>query len=139
MGTFAYKDMNRTVIFILTMLLTVHITSVCADSEDWDLVDETSVTKTYIDYNRIWKHDGYVYYWLLDNEKEPTELLGSTAKLYKSHCQIRSINLLQFSTYEFRWAQYGKTDFADNLGDSRYARPGSVEEKILNIVCEHVN
>ena len=33
METVAHKEMNRTVTFILTMLLTVHITSVCADGK----------------------------------------------------------------------------------------------------------
>lgn len=139
METVAYKDMNRTVTFILTMLLTVNITSVCADSEDWDLVNETSITKTYIDYNRIWKHDGYVYYWVLQNQKEPTETLGSVAVLIKGHCQMRSTKELQVSYYEFRWAQYDSNDFTDNMGDLSYARPGSEEEKILNMVCKHIN
>ena len=139
METVAYKDMNRTVTFILTMLLTVNITSVCADGKDWKLVDESRIEKTYIDFDRIWKFDGYVYYWVLNNLKEPTETEGSTATLYKSHCQMRSIKLLQVSYYELRWAQYDSTDFTDNMGDLSYARPGSEEEKILNMVCKHID
>ena len=112
---------------------------ICADSEDWELVDESRIEKTYINYDRIWKHHRYVYYWVLNNLKEPTETRGSSATLYKSHCQMRSINLLQVSYYELRWAQYDSTDFTDNMGDGYYARPDSMEEKILNIVCGHID
>ena len=66
--------MNR-VTLILTFLLSLMFSS--PSYSEWAQVTEDANGNThYVDFERIRKHDGYVYHWVLTDNLEPDEVDG---------------------------------------------------------------
>ena len=91
----------------------------------------------YVDFERIRKHDGFVYYWTLSDYLKPTKTGTFSGRVYhQGDCKLFRYKYLSDSYFK---GQMGKGDY--NSGSNKpdkewtYPSPKSIAEKILNLVC----
>ena len=121
---------------ILTLILVILVTpAVCLG--EWTKVEVSVDDDTYyVDFERIRKHDGYVYWWELGDYLRPTPEGIVSGKIYKQgDCKLFRLKRLSGS--------FHKEPMGGGTGDSnspknpewRYPPPDSVVERILKSVC----
>ena len=89
----------------------------------------------YVDFERIRKHGGYVYFWNLTDYLKPTETGRLSAKVYaQSDCKFFRVKWL---SYSFHNEPMGRGTGHTSEGDEkwRYPPPNSGLEAILKRVC----
>ena len=103
----------------------------------WTELGKTADGDTYyVDFERIRKHDGYVYYWSLVDYLKPTPNGVLSVKIYKQgDCKLFRFKNLSFSFHKEPMG--GGTGDANNTPDKEwtYPSPNSVDEIILKAVC----
>jgi len=84
---------------LTVFVLTVFSTPVFAE---WTKVRKSVKGNTfYVDFERIRKHGGYVYWWQLDDYLKPTETRDLSAKTYKQgDCKLFRFKYLSDSYYK---------------------------------------
>ena len=95
----------------------------------------------HIDFSRIRKHDGNIYYWELLDLLKPSRHGFLSALTYKQgNCSKFGFKILS--------EQYFKTAMATGVADLtystpeenwRYPTPGSVNELVLTEICDRVS
>ena len=105
----------------------------------WTKVSENVDGDTfYVDFERIKKHDGYVYYWYLIDYLKPT--FGDlSAKTYnQGDCKTFRYKWLSMSFHrEPMGGGTGKDEKPDK--EWRYPPPDTVIETILKSVCQYAD
>ena len=90
----------------------------------------------YVDFDRIRKHDGYVYRWELGDYLKPTERGYLSGKAYiQGDCKLFRVKYLSASFHKEPMG--GGTGEIENPENPKwnYLSPDSVEESILKTVC----
>ena len=109
-----------------------------ASYAEWKKVSKTvRGTVSYVDFERIRKHDGYVYYWILFDYLKPTKHGTFSGKAYiQGDCKLFRTKWL--SDLYFK-GQMGKGDSngGSNEPDKEwsYPPPNGVSEFVLKQVC----
>ena len=91
----------------------------------------------YVDFERIRKHDGYVYYWRLRNYLVPDEDGDLSSKVYKQgDCKLFR-NMRLSSSYHTQPMGEGTPSTISNKPKKEwtYPSPDSVAEIVLKQVC----
>ena len=104
----------------------------------WTKVSEDVDGHTYyVDFERIKKHDGYVYFWRLSDWLKPTEPGDLSVKVYtQGDCKKFRYKRLSFSFHkEPMGGGTGKDEKPDK--EWEYPPPDSVAEGILKSVCQY--
>ena len=129
----------KKLLLIFTLLCSTLMFSTPSHGE-WTKVSESVEGNTfYVDFDRIRKHDGYVYYWELLDYLKPTEGVGDLSdKLYKQvDCKL----------FRYKWlsASFFKEPMGKGTSDSieispknkvwKYPIPDSSTERVLKRVC----
>ena len=100
-------------------------------------MDESENGNTYyVDFERMRKHDGYVYYWNLTDYLKPTSYGDLSSKVYyQGDCKLFRFKSLSYSFHNEPMG--GGTGNAVNAPDKewKYPTPGSGHEVILKSVC----
>ena len=103
----------------------------------WTKVGEDVNGKTfYVDYERIRIHDGYVYWWDLQDYLKPTSQGHLSAKTYnQGDCKLFRLKKLRLSIHKEPMG--GDTGGTLNEPDKEwtYPSPNSVNETVLKQVC----
>jgi hypothetical protein len=89
-----------------------------------------------VDFERIRKHGGYVYFWQLLDYLKPTKHGTLSAKLYKQgDCRLFRFKGLSYSFHKEPMG--GGTSETDNVPDKEwtYPSPEAVNETILKKIC----
>jgi hypothetical protein len=104
---------------------------------EWENVAKSKDGTTfYVDYERIRKHDGYVYWWLLQDLLKPTKYGDLSQILYQQgDCKVFRYKILSYV--------FHKQPMGLDIGESSspenpkwdYPRPGGGQEAILKSVC----
>ena len=94
--------------------------------------------KTYVDFDRIRKVNGMVYYWSIGDNLEP-DSAGSLSykKYHKVDCETMRVMMLSVSTYNLPMAEGTATATGTPDPQWQYAPPDSVGETTLEAVCAH--
>lgn len=103
---------------------------------EWTKVGSTGGYTFYIDFERIRKHGGFVYFWSLDDLPQPTANGMLSQKTYiKGDCKVFRFQLLSVSWY--KEPMLGGTDKTFTYNDDQwdYPFPDSVMEEKLKQVC----
>ena len=103
----------------------------------WTRLGETEDGDThYVDFERIRKHDGYVYYWTLSDYLKPKTSGMLSAKLYtQGDCKLFRLKRLSWSFHNEPMGG-GTGDVSEPSNKSWvYASPDSSNESILKSVC----
>ena len=126
----------KTLLTIFTLVFTVMFSSTSFGG--WTKVGEgVDGTTFYVDFARIRKHGGYVYYWELSDFLKPDKYENLSLKLYfQGDCNLFRYKILSNSQYNQPMGKGDKTG-GSNKPDKewRYPSPNSVEESVLKSVC----
>tara|TARA_B100000989_G_C19428896_1_gene422099 strand:- start:204 stop:590 length:387 start_codon:yes stop_codon:yes gene_type:complete len=104
---------------------------------EWTRFGENLNANTfYLDFEKIRKHDGYVYYWVLVDYLKPTETGVFSGKVYKEgDCGLFRYRFLSFVLHKQPMGtDVGEISNPENP-EWEYAQPNTTWEKILNQVC----
>ena len=126
--------MIRTLLTVL--FLTVLSTPVFAD---WTKLGKNVDGRTfYVDFERIRKHDGYVYFWELGDFLKPTKYGDLSAKVYKEgDCKLFRVKTLSYSFHKEPMGG-GTGDVEEPVKKGwKYPQPNSTGEAILKSVCKY--
>ena len=106
---------------------------------EWTKVGENvEGNVTYVDFDRIRKVKGLVYYWEIQDLLEPNEYgFLSYKSYYKADCETMRSMALSRSAYELPMAEGDASDTWTPDPKWQYAQPDSVGEAILEAVCNH--
>ena len=104
---------------------------------DWTKASKnTSGNTYYVDFERIKKHDGYVYWWELGDYAKPTKYGDLSAKVYnQGECKL--IRYKHLSFFHHGQPMGGGTGEKHTPENPKwiYPPPNSVAETILQSVC----
>jgi hypothetical protein len=120
----------------LTLLLTTLIFSLMFSPStsfaEWKKVGEDVDGDTwYVDFERIKKHDGYVYYWVLSDYLKPNEFGILSGKTYnQGDCKKFRSKWLSWSFYKEPMGR------GNNTPDKEWRFPSSYET-VLKSVCAY--
>jgi len=126
-----------TLIFALTFTVMFSSTSYA----EWTKVGANVHGDTfYVDFERIRKHGGYVYYWRLVDYLKPDKWGDLSAQMYvQGDCKLLRSKTLAWSTYTRPMGRGDHSTFINKPNKNwTYPHPNSVGEKILNRVCASV-
>jgi hypothetical protein len=106
---------------------------------EWTEVSEdVDGNKRYVDFDRIRKVNGLVYYWLIQDYLEPNKHGDMSYKIYsKADCETMQRMKLSFSYYKLPMAEGTAAGTFTPDPEWLYAPPDSLLEATLNAVCAH--
>ena len=128
---------------MIRTLLTVLVLSLLPTPvfADWKKVGESVNGDTfYVDFERIRKHGGYVYWWYLIDRLKPTKTGKLSVKMYRQgDCKLFRFKVLSDSYYKEPMG--GGTPYtSSNKPDKEWRDPppNSSGEEILKRICRYV-
>ena len=127
---------------MIRTLLTVLVLSLLSTPVfgEWKWVDENvSGTTFYVDFERIRKHGGYVYWWDLVDYLKPDKDGDLSSKTYQQgDCKLFQLKYLSDSYYKEPMGG-GTPSISSNTPDKEwnYPSPNSVDETLLKSVCAY--
>ena len=119
-------------------LILILLSSSTAYAEWTEVVENVDGSKLYVDVETIRKHDGYVYFWNLNDFLEPIDDSLSAVVYWQGDCKIFKLLGLSFSEH--------KEPMGEGTGDVQepvekgwiYYPPNSPIETLLKSVCDWV-
>ena len=126
--------MMKKLLTILTLIFTLMFSS--TSYAEWTKVsDSLSGNIFYVDFDRIRKHGGYVYYWRLIDYLKPDKDGDLSGKVYtQGDCKLFRIKVLDFSFFKEPMGE-GTFDTITPPNDWVYPHPKSSMEGTLKSVC----
>ena len=103
------------------------------------LFDSQNGDSYYLDYSKIKEHNGYVYWWYLDDYLTPSIYGDMSAVMYhQSDCAMQQTKYLSYIFYEQPMGNGSST--TDNPLNPVFKNPvsGSNLEYLLEIICDYV-
>ena len=104
---------------------------------EWTKLGENNEgSNFYVDFERIRKHDGYVYFWKLSGSPKPNKFGALSVKIYsEGDCK-----LFRFKTLSFSFHKEPMGGGTGNVQEPvkkgwKYPSPNSADERILEMVC----
>ena len=126
----------KSLLFIFTFIFYTLIFSSPSYAR-WEKVDERENGDTfYVDFERMRKVDGYVYFWDLLDHLKPTEYGDLSSEVYKQgDCKLFRYKGLSWSFHKEPMG--GGTGEVNNDPDKewKYPPPNSAGETIIKSVC----
>jgi hypothetical protein len=126
----------KTLIIFLALTFSVMFSS--SSYAGWTkIVEGASGNTSYVDFERIREHDGYVYFWELADYLKPTSTGVLSGKVYsQGDCKLFRSKILSYSFHNEPMGNGIPADANNNLdGEWRYPAPNSVYENVLQSVC----
>jgi hypothetical protein len=103
----------------------------------WEKEAEAADGNTfYVDFERIRKHDGFVYFWQLQDLLKPTKHGILSENLYtQADCKLFRYKVLSFVFHKQRMGQDTGERVSPKKPEWNYPPPDTVDETILKSVC----
>ena len=90
----------------------------------------------YVDFERIRKHDGFVYFWILEDLLKPDNQGHLSVEMYhQGDCKLFRLKILSFSFYKKQMGGGTGLPYNPKNPEWTYPRPKSVNEIELKKVC----
>ena len=124
----------KTLLTIFTLVFTVMFSS--TSFGEWTRLGKNLSGDTYyLDFERIRKNDGSVYFWVLSDYLKPTKYGDLSSKVYyEGDCKL--FRMMRLSSSYHKQPMGGGTGDVNTLKqDWSYPSPNSVIETILKKVC----
>ena len=124
----------KSLLTITTLVFTLMFSS--TSFADWTKVDESEIGNHYVDFDKIRKQDGFVYFWTLFDLLKPDPDGDLSYKNYKQgDCKLFRFKSLSFSFHKEPMG--GGTGYVQEPVKKgwKYPSPDSVNEIILKDVC----
>ena len=124
----------------LLLIFTLLFTSVFFSSPSYsgwtEVTKNVNGTTFYVDFERIRKHGGYVYFWeLVDYLKPSPNGILSVKNYYQGDCKLFRYKFLSFVFYEQPMGGGTGESFSPKNPEWEYPSPNSINEIILKSVC----
>ena len=121
---------------ILILLFSASMFSSSSYAE-WTKVSGNAMGTVYVDYERIRKHDGYVYWWELSDFLKPSPNGMLSAKYYnQGDCKLFRFKRLSYSYHNEPMGDGTAIDnFTPKNPELTYPIPDSIGEITLKQVC----
>lgn len=129
----------RPVLILITFLSSLILLPTTSYAE-WTKVTENVDGDTYyVDFERIRKHKGLVYFWQLGDYLKPNEYGTFSSKVYREADCVRFRLKYLTSSYHTKPMGEGTPSSTNNNPDKewQYPPPNSSAEAILKAVCNH--
>lgn len=126
----------KNLLLIFTLLVSTLMFSTPSYGEWTKLFKTVNGNIFYVDFERIRKHDGYIYYWLLQDYLKPTKFGDLSATFYQQgDCKLFRNKILTDSYYKNPMG--AGTSSTSNKPEKNwtYPSPNSLNEIILKSVC----
>ena len=125
----------KTLLTISTLLFTLMFSS--TSFAGWTKVDESEIGNHYVDFDKIRKQDGHVYYWYLIDYLRSDPDGDLSYKNYKQgDCKLFRFKSLSFSFHKDPMGGgTGETGNPENP-EWNYPSPDSVNKILLKKVCD---
>jgi len=125
----------KSLLTIFTLVFSVMFSS--NSFAEWTEVTESVYGDTfYLDFERIRKHDGYVYYWVLSDYKIRSEQgTASTIDYNRGDCKLFRKKNLNQRLFKGQMGQNLLAAINEEDKDWTYPPPNSVNEFLLKTVC----
>ena len=126
----------KTLLTIFTLVFTVMFSS--TSFAGWTKLGQVSRFTFYVDFERIRKHDGYVYWWDLTDYLKPSQEGNLSNKMYQQgDCKLFRYKYLSSSFHkEPMGGGTGENGLIpESYKDWKYPSPNSSMETILKSVC----
>ena len=125
----------KTLLPIFTLLFTLMFSS--TSFAEWTKVSKgVKGNISYVDYERIRKHDGFVYYWVLVDLLKPSKHGDLSSKVYtQGDCKLFRLKYLSFSHHKGPMGSGAFETYNKPDKEWRYPSPNSSIEEILKQVC----
>ena len=125
----------------LTLLIILAISVMFSSTSyaEWIKVSESADRISYyVDFKRIRKQGGYVYFWQLYDYLEPTKHGDLSAKKYsQGDCKQFRYKVLSYSLHKEPMGR-GRSDGQEPVKKGwTYPPPNSLIENLINAVCNH--
>ena len=108
---------------------------------EWEEIGESVSGDTYyIDTDTIKEHEGYVYWWVLNDYLEPNESGSMSNKTYsQGDCVVNRFKWLSLIEYKQPMGE-GSSEIITTLPEEwGYPPPDSVGGGLLKYVCDYVD
>ena len=129
-------------IHIFLNIIIIFVMSVSASYAEWTKVTKNIKGDTlYVDFEKMRKHDGYLYWWYLVDYLKPIKHGIWSLKAYV-HGDCKKLRYKIYSDFPYKKPMgKGTASSSTNKPDKdwRNSPANSSTEKILNIVCNHKN
>ena len=129
--------MFKKLILLATLLASLTLSS--AAHAEWTLVGGNSAGINYVDFERIRKQDGKIYFWVLSDFLKPNKHGVFSAKVYNeaecSHFRYRRLSIAAYDSRMGKGTVIGSS--RKPAKDWRYPIPDSVADLELQAVCNH--
>ena len=131
--------MKKITLLLSTLVFSLTVFSSSSFAE-WTKVDENvKGTVFYVDFERIRKHDGYVYWWDVGDYLKPSNQGNLSLKIYRQgDCKFFRFKYLSGSSH--------KKPMGEGTGETFtprdkwvYPSPDSMDETILKRVCAYAD
>ena len=124
----------KNLLLILTLLFTSVFFSSPSNAEWTKMTESVDGNTFYVDYERIRKHGGYVYFWTLTDFLKPMSGIFSTKTYHQGDCKLFRVKGLSWSFHkEPMGGGIGETE--DSAEKWNYPPPNSINETILKLIC----
>ena len=134
--------MRKLTLILTTLIFFSVMFSPSTSFAEWTGVSESVGATFYVDFERIRKHDGYVYWWDLVDFLKPNEFGTLSTKIYiQGDCKKFRYKYLSFSYYKEPMGGGVMTDGSgepiEELKGWHYPPPDSPSGIILKSVCQY--
>ena len=123
-----------------SLILTIVFTMMFSSSifSEWEEISKTVNGSTfYLDFERIRKHDGYVYYWFLVDFLKPDEDGDLSSKSYQEgDCKLFRTRDLSFVNHQQSMGRDIGKSYNTKNPEWAYPSPNTLNEIMLKIVCD---
>ena len=126
----------KKIILIFTLLFSTIFLSSNSFGE-WEFVENsTDGTRAYIDFDKIRKHDGYVYFWALEDLLKPDQDGDlSYINYYQGDCNLMRYKHLSASYYKQAMGEGTVKNVTDEYPEWNDVNPNWMMATYLKLVC----
>ena len=102
----------------------------------WTKVSQGLVKIEYIDFEKIKRRDGYVYFWQLQDYLKPTKYGILSSKIYnQGDCKLIRYKNLSFVVHKQSMGRGWWRTSPRRKPEWRYPSPGTAMDEVLKKVC----
>ncbi len=121
----------------ISLVLIFSVLFSSASYADWTKFSKDTIGNIfYVDFERIRKHDGYVYYWSMVDYLKPVEGALSVRTYRQGDCKLFRDKLLSFHFHNEPMGRGTGENYSPENPKWSYPPPNSSSEYILKAVCE---
>jgi len=120
----------------LTIVFSVTIIPVPSNAEWTKVVKSDNGNTVFIDFERIRKKNGYIFFWSLIDRQNANHLGYLSTQVYRqADCKMTRYKILKYTFHEKRMGNESGTSIDSIKPNWEFPSPSSEEELLLSVIC----